>query len=226
MNMRQTRRSLQALRKGVPKFLIRIYEMIFPQSPNLIQRELEGSGKILDLGCGVNPSTANADYCVGVDKFKPYLQRVKYEFGDIELILADITNLQFKEKSFEAVLALSVLEHLTKEAGTQLLQKAQEWAEKKIVILVPNGFLVQSEYDDNIWQIHESEWRLYEFLSAGFQVHGIAGFKSLRGNRGQLKFRPRVFFQILSDLTQKIAYRFPKCGYELLCIKKLGKENS
>jgi len=214
---------MRALRKDVPNFLVTIYEILFPQSPHLIQRELDGCGKILDLGCGVNNHGMcfHTDYYVGVDTFKPYLRKAKCRFDDIELLLADITNLEFKKKSFHAVLALSVLEHLTKDDGIQLLQKLQEWTEKKIVVLVPNGFSVQNEYDDNTWQIHRSEWQLNEFLRAGFQVHGIAGFKSLRGTRGQLKFRPRVFFQILSDLTQKIAYRFPQCGYELLCIRKL-----
>ena len=214
------------LKKFPINFLFRVYTTFFVQSPHLIQLEIGKYEKILDLGCSIGKTAKELDfsYYVGVDIFKPYLQNAKSNLGDVELVLADISSLEFKKKSFDVILMISVLEHLTKEDGLRILEKLSEWARKKMILMVPNGFSPQEEYDGNKWQIHKSEWRARDFLREGFQVHGLGGFKNLRCYRGQLKNRPFFFFQILSDLSQKISYFFPEFGYELLCIKILKQD--
>jgi len=67
-----------------------------------------------------------------------------------EYILADLRKLEFKPKSFDAILCLEVIEHLTKEEGHDLIKKMEKWARKKIIITTPNG------YDCNPFQTHKS----------------------------------------------------------------------
>lgn len=74
--------------------------------------------------------------------------------------MADITEINFKPKSFEATILISVLEHLEKQAGWQMLEEIERWAKKKIIISTLNGFLTQKNIDDNSYQIHPSGWTI------------------------------------------------------------------
>ena len=81
-------------------------------------------GKVLDAGCGngvLIPSLSMvADLVVGVDvdkgallAAKKMIRRSDRIFGDVELICCDIHRLPFREKIFDYILSISVLDHLT-----------------------------------------------------------------------------------------------------------------
>ena len=138
-----------------------------------------------------------------------------------EYILADLRKLEFKPKSFDAILCLEVIEHLTKEEGYGLIKKMEKWARKKIIITTPNGYLYQDGYDCNPFQTHKSGWSVGELEKLGYEVYGIDGWKKLRGYKGSIKYRPNLFWAIISDITQKVVYRYPKLAFRLLAVKNM-----
>jgi len=55
----------------------------------------------------------------------------------------------------------------------------------------------------------------------GYKVYGIDGWKKLRGYKGSIKYRPNLFWAIISDITQKVVYRYPKLAFRLLAVKNM-----
>ncbi len=119
--------------------------------------------RILDLGCG--PSSPlqhckNIKYSVGVEAFPPYLDVTKAKEIHTEYLAKKIEEVDFPEKSFDAVIMIKVLEHLPEKTGLEMLKKAEKWAKKKVIISSPNGFISQKEVDNNPLQKHLSGWVL------------------------------------------------------------------
>ena len=215
------------------RFLVRsvhrsVYVKFFPSLRDSAANHLQDCKTALDLGCGrgkgslieVTPIT----YSVGVDIFEPYLKESKAKGVYSNHILADITRIEFKQDSFDAVLAFEVVEHLTKEDALQLISKMEKWARKKVVITTPNGFMFQASYDDNAYQVHKTGFSIDEFSKIGYKVYGLGGVKCLRGNGSHMKFKPWWFWWIISDITQKVTYRLPRHAAGLLCVKRLSRD--
>jgi len=187
-----------------------------------LKRKIIGCRSVLDLGCGYNSPLKHFSknfYSVGVELFKPYLLRSKEARVHHDYILADITKLEFSPKSFDTVLALDVLEHLTKGDGLNLIKNMEKIACKNVVIVTPNGFLHQPEYDENVFQAHQSGWYIKEFRSMGYEVKGINGLRFLRKESAEIRFRPKKLFLIISYISQKLTYNFPNLAFQLLCMK-------
>ena len=147
------------------KVLVRsIYRWVFPALINYFKRELQDCQTVLDLGCGKNSliRLCAVPYSIGIELFKPYLEESKGKGIHSEYILANVRDIEFKEKSFDAVLAIDLIEHLTKEDGLRLIEKMGRWARKKVIITTPNGFLWQDGYDNNLLQVHRSGWNVDE----------------------------------------------------------------
>jgi hypothetical protein len=216
---------------NVMKDLIKsIYKkVIFPSSKDyltLLRKELQNCTTVLDLGCSRNSPIqfCSVPYSVGVELFEPYLEESKRKGIHNQYIKADIRKLSFKQNSFDAVLALDVLEHLSNEESYELIEKMEEWAKKKVIIFTPNGFVWQNGYDNNPLQIHKSGGSVSELKNIGFKVYGINGYKILRGYNAEIKFKPRLFWMIISDFTQKFTYLFSKYAFQLFCVKTIGDE--
>ena len=103
------------------KQLKKLYRRLFPQHRyHLIPRELQGCCSVLDLGCG---ATSPIHFCnhikisVGVDLWDFYLAENRKNNLHSVYVKADIKEIGFKPKSFDAVLCSEVLEHLPKEDG-------------------------------------------------------------------------------------------------------------
>ena len=203
------------------------YRKVFPLEVNYFKEEILGCNTILDLGCGHNSPIqyCNVSFSVGVELFKPYLEESKKKGIHNQYIEADIRKVNFKPKSFDAVLCLEVLEHLTKEEGHRLIKKMENWARKKIIITTPNGYLYQDSYDKNPMQAHKSGWDTEELEKLGFRVFGLNGWKKLRGYKGAIKYKPTLLWKIISQLTQKITYWHPKFAFRLLAIKEINNKN-
>jgi len=201
------------------------YVTLFPYLQVYMKRELAGCHTVVDLGCGSSSPLVSCDvpYSVGVELFEPSLLASRKVGIHSEYVLADVTDIAFKPKSFDAVVAIEVLEHLTKEEGTALLRRMEQWAKKKIMISTPNGFIWQDPYDDNPSQEHQTGWKPRELRELGFKVRGLGGWKQLKGYRGRFKYQPAFLWARVSDLTQPLAYHFPEIAFQLIATKRLDK---
>ena len=199
------------------------YMNLFPDFLNVTREELLGCNKILDLGCGyLSPiQYLKKDLLVGVDIFEPNLIESKKMMIHDQYLKADIANLEFKPKCFDAVLLYSVLENLTKSDGGVLLEKIEKWAKKKIIIYTPNGFSRRYLYNFNPFLRVKSAWKAEELENLGYKVSGFNGWKKLRNNNGEIKYPPAYLIGLFSIFTEKIAHKYPKLAYHLCAIKDL-----
>ncbi len=203
-----------------------------------LQRELKDCETVLDLGCG--PSSPiqhckNVKHSVGVEIFGPYLEESKSKGIHSEYLQKKISELNFPEDSFDAVIMIEVLEHLPKETGEDILKKAERWARKKIIISSPNGFIAQKAVDGNQFQKHLSGWDYREMKSRDFKVRGLAGPKVLRqevqndtmGDNllTSIKYRPQPLWFLIAGFSQLFTYYLPEYSFELFSVKNKEKQN-
>lgn len=208
------------------KVMKTLYRKLFPSWIEELKRNLSDCNTILDLGCGYNSPIQHCKvpFSVGVELFEPYLQESKKKGIHNKYIKADIRKVEFKPKSFDAVFCSEVLEHLTKEEGYELVKKMEKWARKKIIIKTPNGYLWQDGYDSNPLQEHKSGWGVEEFQKLGFNIYSISGWKQLKGYKGSIKYKPQLLWYLISELTQKVVYWYPKFAFQLFAIKQINKK--
>ena len=200
-----------------------LYKRVFPGLFENLQKELAGCDTVLDLGCGYDSPIqyCRVPFSVGVELFDPYLEESKKKGIHNEYIKADVRKIGFRPRSFDAAVALDLLEHLTKDEGAELLCKMESWAKKKVVVFTTNGYLLQGPCDGNYLQEHKSGWRVDELGELGYKVCGINGWKRLRGYHGSEKYAPVFLWARISDLTQKITRRWPSQAFQLLAVKEI-----
>ncbi len=199
----------------------KIYRVLFPSLECYLRSELRDSAMVVDLGCGAASPLrrCSVPYSVGVEVFEPYLEESHRSRIHNQYIRADIRKINFKPKSFDAVVLLDVLEHLTKEEGHDLLRKGESWARKKVIVYTPNGYEWQDAVGNNEFEIHKSGWTCAELENRGFNIHGCNGLKFLRGYKSRLKFKPMLFWMVISDLTQKVTFYLPSYAFQLFGVK-------
>jgi len=200
-----------------------LYKRVFPGLFENLRKELAGCNTVLDLGCGYDSPIqyCRVPFSVGVELFDPYLEESKKKGIHNEYIKADVRKIEFRPRSFDAAVALDLLEHLTKDEGAELLCKMESWAKKKVVVFTTNGYLLQGPCDGNYLQEHKSGWRVDELGELGYKVCGINGWKRLRGYHGSAKYAPAFLWARISDLTQKITRRWPSQAFQLLAVKEI-----
>ena len=212
--------------KSLKQYMRNLYNRIYPNFYlKVLEKEISGMS-VLDVGCGKNSSLQRIKkrgYSVGVDIFAPAIKESKSKKIHDEYILMDIRKLltRIKPKSFDVVLASDVIEHFDKKDALYLLESFEKIARKKIIIFTPNGFVPQTNFDDNNAQEHKSGWDVDEMEKMGYAVFGIHGAKFLRGEFARMKYRPIYFSSIISDITQFITFKKPRYAFHLLCVKTI-----
>jgi hypothetical protein len=201
-----------------------LYARVFPSWTENLKRELASCNTVLDLGCGYDSPLrhCNVPFSVGVELFDSYLEESTKKAIHNGYIKADVRSIELKPKCFDAVIALEVLEHLTKDEGHALIRKMETWATKKVIITTPNGYIWQDAYHDNVLQEHKSGWSVGELQKLEFRVSGMNGWKKLRGYKGEMKYTPAFVWERVSDLSQKITYHCPRVAFQLFAAKEIG----
>lgn len=59
----------------------------------------------------------------------------------------------------------------------------------------------------------------------GYRVIGIEGWRPIRGEMARIKWRPPIFWETVSLLSQIIVTNKPRFAFRLLCIKDLLTES-
>lgn len=193
---------------------------------SLLRSELEGMKSVLDVGCGARspigkiPKTFHA---IGFDVFEESVAVSKKIHIHDDYILGDVrkVNALVPAKSVDAVIALDLIEHLTKKEGEQLLSAMERIAKRKVIVMTPNGFYPQEPYEKNPYQVHKSGWTTQDFRSRGYNVLGIRGFKMLRGEYATIRWKPWFVWGAISALSQYILLWFPKLSYQLFATKNV-----
>jgi 2-polyprenyl-3-methyl-5-hydroxy-6-metoxy-1,4-benzoquinol methylase len=203
-----------------------------------LRRLVSDSDSVLDIGCGRRPQVldlATPSKYLGVDVHEPSIQALRESdrftlLPDSEARVMKIADLTIEENSFDVVLCLDVIEHLTRGEGLELLENLKRWAKRVVLVSTPNGFLRQDPYDGNDFQMHLSGWTVDDFYAAGFQrIFGGGGLRSLRRSEMQpdqwshqssasMRFRPRILWALVSAMIQPISFRFPRLCFQLYAI--------
>jgi hypothetical protein len=207
----------------------RLIEPFEEPLPRLLEREiLDDCSSLLDIGCGhaspVRRFSGRLERTAGVDLFEPYLERSRaagihseyHRIGALEI------ESRFGPASFDCVVALDLIEHLEKADGLRLLEAMERVARRRVIVFTPNGFVPQAGYDDNPYQAHRSGWTVNEMRGLGYRSWGVNGWKALRGERAEPRWRPRRLWGTLALWTQPLVERRPERAFHLLCVKDLA----
>jgi SAM-dependent methyltransferase len=190
-----------------------------------MRRALRDCRSILDLGCGTDSMVqqfTHGRFVVGVDRYLPSLRRNQELSSYSALVNGDIAESPFGSGSFDAVVALDVIEHFEKEAGFRLLGAMERVARRRVVVFTPNGFVPQAA-GENPWQEHRSGWTVEEFEARGYVVSGVYGYGALRGEYARLRRRPRVLWEAVSALSQVYVSRHPHSAFALFAVRALDR---
>jgi len=207
------------------QFLVFVGDLLYYKA---LEKELAGAKTVLDVGCGSWSPLANVKktfYSVGIDIHKPSIEEIKKQKIHDEYKVGDVLKLNkiFKPKSFDAVVALDVVEHFEKKESMELIKQMESIAKNKVIILTPFGFVKQHPVDDNLFQEHKSGWSIKEFDTMGYRLRGIRGFRFIRGEYATIKYKPWFLWGIISTLSQFLVYNFPQLAYQLLAAKEMKK---
>lgn len=203
-------------------------------SGSALAEALSGATGILDLGCGpaspVNIFVASASY-TGVEAFGPYAEAARENLRRTPLVGAarieesKFDQLKFAAGDFSHVVLLDVIEHLSRDAGLELLALCAEWATEKIIVSTPNGFVEQGTLDGNSLQEHLSGWTVDDLTGMGFDVVGLAGPRWLHSGvhsndwdpriTATIRYRPRLMWLLVAAALQPIVYRRPEWAFQL-----------
>lgn len=96
------------------------------KSRRTIYKTFEKSGKrnlLLDVGCGNGLFTAPLvdlfNFVVGVDFSKEMIKHCKEKRDNIDFIVASATDLPLKDKVFDAIMSVSVLQHIRPKSAVE-----------------------------------------------------------------------------------------------------------
>lgn len=206
-------------------------KLIFPYQDaffhKLLASNLNGCESVLDAGCGANSPLKyikKTFYSEGVDIFRKSVAASRRARIHDSYRVGDIRNIDrwYKQKSFDAVICLDVIEHLSELDALALMKKMESIARKKVIILTPNGYYHQNPYDGNPHQVHASGWSLPKLKKLGYSVRGLRGLKFIRGECATIRYKPWVFWGFLSFISEPLCYCIPDLSYDLFAIKCLN----
>ena len=191
-----------------------------------LDEELRGYQSVLDLGCGSSSPIREIRWpfhSVGVDIFAPAVEESRRQEIHDEYHVSNVMDIgrRFAERSVDCVIALDLIEHLEKDKGEKLIDMMETIASKKVIIFTNNGYFPQGAYDGNEWQAHRSGWSGREMQERGYRVIGSNGWKPLRGDRAQIKWRPKKLWFAASGLSQLMTKYIPSLAFQILCVKNV-----
>lgn len=196
----------------------------------LLSFSLKDCKSVLDVGCGhASPLSKikKTFYSEGIDIYKKNVLLSKeqkihdtYKVGDIQKIHS-----LYKKKSFDVVIALDVIEHLTKKEGLKLNNSLENIARKRVILLTPNGFYHQHD-KDNIYEDHKSGWTVQDLKEMGYTVYGLRGLKYLRGEWATIKYKPWLLWGFVAWISEPLLFFYPMLSYHLFAVKNLNEKTN
>ena len=154
-----------------------IAKMLKKISRESIEREL----KILEIGSGsIGITRFYRGNVVGID-----VEAEKYNHPRLKFLKGSATKLPFKDKSFDVVVSVDTLEHLTRKEQLKMVQEAYRVAKKYILLTYPVGFNKYHERILKTWKKSHLTKSLEEHLHGG-TAKGDEIQRALKGKKYKL----------------------------------------
>lgn len=127
------------------------YEVFF----NALLPYMKQDFHILDLGCGCGIPVSqhfSSDYNVtGVDISEVQIQRAQRLVPNANFICADMTQCNFKNESFDVILALYTVFHLPLDEQFSFLKRITKWLKNDAILVITVG--------NSAWTGIQENWR-------------------------------------------------------------------
>jgi 2-polyprenyl-3-methyl-5-hydroxy-6-metoxy-1,4-benzoquinol methylase len=140
-------------------------------------------------------------------------RKLGYLPGDLKLI---------PDNEFDLVIAIDLIEHLTKSQGYLLLYEIDRISKGSTALMTPNGFAWQPPAENNPYNAHLSGWNMTELRHLGWKVcRGQIGLKQLYGPYAIQKYQGNSKLILEGIAILKIVtYLFPKASFSIFVTKK------
>jgi GT2 family glycosyltransferase/SAM-dependent methyltransferase len=189
---------------------------------------------ILDLACGQGKPMEMIKIrmpikkAVGVDLFEPYIKEAREKKIHDEYVLKDIRKIDYKDNSFDVVIASHVLEHMPEKDAWKLLAKMEKIAKKQVIIATPIGEMYHPPVDSNELQLHHCHFYPKDYEKRGYKTVKY-GWRWLLGDEG-------IVHKVRNDFIRKILYTFnilatpiyygiqPLCDYTFVAYKDVSNK--
>ena len=100
----------------------RRYEQIQREKYEIVTGNLPPVSKVLDLGCGtgmlLSELARRSGFVVGIDSSPEMLELARKRRGSAALVLTDADHLPFVDRSFDAVVSVTLLQNMPNPAAT------------------------------------------------------------------------------------------------------------
>jgi 2-polyprenyl-3-methyl-5-hydroxy-6-metoxy-1,4-benzoquinol methylase len=110
---------------------------------------------VLDICCGIGNVSHSLDVkrLVGIDIYQKYLDKYKIRKPSVELICGDAISVckQFENDTFDVVLLVDAVEHLTKPDALELLRESERICKRTIFVFTP-----ESKSEINVNKPHDA----------------------------------------------------------------------
>ncbi len=187
---------------------------------------VSGYDSLLDIGCGADSPLAGVDVTstIGLDIYPKCVSAARQNRTHDLIIQSTASEAEkiFGTGSVEAVAALNVIEHMTREEGFKLLADIERIASKLVIIMSCVGWMDQDAFDGNPWQIHKSAWVPDDFRKRGYLVFGEYGMRYCRDDKFSLR-RPKAIWQFISLYSQGKAYYNADKAQSFIALKPIGE---
>jgi SAM-dependent methyltransferase len=184
-----------------------------------LDRRLGPDARVLDVGCsdGRGSEVLRRRGAHGVDIYRPALVSARDAGRRLPVTQADVRELPYCDDSFDAVVALDVVEHFDKPDALCVLLELERVSRSLVVVVTPSGFVPQPPTEDEPWQEHRCGFEAGEFERLGYDVAGLGGPAALRGAYGS--FRWGVVGKVATAVAIPAFKRRPESAFALLAVK-------
>jgi len=173
--------------------------------------------RVLDVGCSDGRGSMELTGAFGCDVHRPTLQVARDAGRRRPVAQADVRHLPYRDGAFDVVVALDVIEHFDKPDALVVLDEMERVSRNTVVVVTPSGFVPQPPTETEPWQEHRCGFEADELSDRGFDVRGLGGWSSLRGDYGAFKAGP--LGQLAAVLSEPYVRGDANRAFHLLAVK-------
>ena len=143
--------------------LVLRYDPIVKMLNKIDKRSFKKELKILEIGSGsIGITRFYRGKVIGID-----VEPEKYNHPRLKFLKGSATNLPFKDKTFDVVISVDTLEHLTRKEQVMMVKESYRVSRKYIFLTYPVGFNKYHEKILKTWKRRHLTKSLEEHLHGG-----------------------------------------------------------